>query len=80
VAGVSGTLAERLKGTPLEGRVWAKTGTLSNVRGLSGYLLTRVGEPIVFSMLSNNYQVPTDDIDAAMEQALLRVFELIASQ
>jgi D-alanyl-D-alanine carboxypeptidase/D-alanyl-D-alanine-endopeptidase (penicillin-binding protein 4) len=80
VAGVSGTLAERMQGTPLEGRVWAKTGTLSSVRGLSGYLLTRVGEPIVFSMLSNNYQVPTDEIDAAMEQALLRVFELTASQ
>jgi D-alanyl-D-alanine carboxypeptidase/D-alanyl-D-alanine-endopeptidase (penicillin-binding protein 4) len=75
VAGMSGSLAERMKATPLEGRVWAKTGTLSNVRGLSGYLLTRLGEPVVFSMISNNFQVPTAEIDAAMENALLRVFE-----
>jgi D-alanyl-D-alanine carboxypeptidase/D-alanyl-D-alanine-endopeptidase (penicillin-binding protein 4) len=75
VAGVSGTLAERMKATPLEGRVWAKTGTLSNVRGLSGYLLTRWGEPMVFSMMANNFQVPPAEIDAAMERALLQVFE-----
>jgi serine-type D-Ala-D-Ala carboxypeptidase/endopeptidase (penicillin-binding protein 4) len=80
IAGVSGTLAERMKGTPLEGRVWAKTGTLSNIRGLSGYLLTRLGEPIVFSMMTNNFQVPTAEIDAAMEKALSRVFESAPSQ
>jgi D-alanyl-D-alanine carboxypeptidase/D-alanyl-D-alanine-endopeptidase (penicillin-binding protein 4) len=80
LSGVSGTLAERMKATPLEGRVWAKTGTLSNVRGLSGYLLTQSGEPIVFSMMVNNFQVPTAEIDAAMESALLRVFEYPRSQ
>jgi D-alanyl-D-alanine carboxypeptidase/D-alanyl-D-alanine-endopeptidase (penicillin-binding protein 4) len=79
LAGVSGSLAERMRGTPLEGRVWAKTGTLSNVRGLSGYLLTRAGEPVVFSMLANNYQVPTAEIDGTMENALLQVFELVRS-
>jgi D-alanyl-D-alanine carboxypeptidase/D-alanyl-D-alanine-endopeptidase (penicillin-binding protein 4) len=73
VSGVSGTLAGRMKGTPAENRVWAKTGTLSNVRSLSGYVLTRAGEPIAFSMMVNNFRVPTAVIDETMENALLRL-------
>jgi D-alanyl-D-alanine carboxypeptidase/D-alanyl-D-alanine-endopeptidase (penicillin-binding protein 4) len=72
-AGISGTLSERMKGTPAEAHVWAKTGTLSNVRGLSGYLITSAGEPIVFAMIANNFTIPTADVDAVMEKALNRV-------
>ncbi len=78
VAGVSGTLAERLKDTSATGRVWAKTGTLSNVRALSGYLDTGAGEPLVFSILVNNFVVPSSEVDAVVDRALLKLIDLPA--
>lgn len=76
VAGVSGTLARRLDQTPAAGRVWAKTGSMSNVRGLSGYLETRNGETLAFSILVNNFVVPASEIDAVVDKALLKLIDL----
>ena len=71
VAGVDGTLETRMAGTPCQGRVWAKTGTLSHARALSGYLQTGSGREIVFSVLANNHLRPTSDVDAEVDRALV---------
>jgi D-alanyl-D-alanine carboxypeptidase/D-alanyl-D-alanine-endopeptidase (penicillin-binding protein 4) len=55
VAGVDGTLRGRLRGTSAANNVRAKTGTLSNVSALSGYVTTAAGERLAFSAIVNHY-------------------------
>ncbi|MCC7123987.1 MAG: D-alanyl-D-alanine carboxypeptidase/D-alanyl-D-alanine-endopeptidase [Acidobacteria bacterium] len=73
VTGQPGTLERNLKGTPGEGRVWAKTGSMFNIRALSGYATTVDGEPIVFAFIANNYTVPSAAIESMMDDALLAI-------
>ena len=73
VTGRDGTLSKRLAGTAADGRVRAKTGTVDNVRAIAGYVDTVSGETLVFSMIANNFTVPTSTIDAAADKALIRL-------
>ncbi len=58
VGGVDGTLAARFLGTAGEANVRAKTGSLSGVRALAGYVHDARGEPLVFALLLNGYDAP----------------------
>jgi len=55
VAGVDGTLEKRMKGTPAEGRVTAKTGTTGLANALAGYVTTERGERLAFAIVVNNH-------------------------
>ena len=73
IGGVDGTLAERMKGTPGENNVRAKTGTMSNVRSLAGYVTTRSGEPIAFAAIVNNFEGTGAQANAALDAIAVRL-------
>jgi serine-type D-Ala-D-Ala carboxypeptidase/endopeptidase (penicillin-binding protein 4) len=71
VAGIDGSLAERLTNLDSRAHVCAKTGSLGGVKALSGYATTVKGDHLAFSILSNNFNLPskrvTDTIDGIVE-------------
>lgn len=58
IAGVDGTLRRRMRDTPAEGNVRAKTGTLRWATALSGHVTSAAGERLVFSVMLNRYVAP----------------------
>ena len=63
IAGKDGTMASRLRLTRAEGNALAKTGSIASVRALSGFVKTRDGETIVFSILANDFVIPSATIN-----------------
>jgi D-alanyl-D-alanine carboxypeptidase/D-alanyl-D-alanine-endopeptidase (penicillin-binding protein 4) len=72
---VDGTLAGRFRDSPLKGRLWAKTGTLSEVNALSGYLTTGSGKTLAFSIVVNGH-LPGSETEV---HAVDRIAEAIAA-
>ncbi len=68
VGGVDGTLEYRFRSGPARGNVRAKTGTLTGVSALSGYVTTAAGTPLAFSVFANNYTARTSRIRSVQDR------------
>jgi D-alanyl-D-alanine carboxypeptidase/D-alanyl-D-alanine-endopeptidase (penicillin-binding protein 4) len=75
VAGVDGSLAERLASPSLHNRVLAKTGSLGGVKALSGYATTDSGQAVVFSILSNNFNLPAKRVTDAIDELVRAIVD-----
>lgn len=79
IAGVDGTLKRRMRGSPLMGHIFAKTGTLNHVHALSGYVIhdgsLTPGRNLVFSFLFNNVPASPDKL-AKFEEKLLQTLSM----
>ena len=69
VGGRDGTLVRRFKGTPLDGKLFAKTGSLNATAALAGYLVAASGRTLTFAAYANDVpdgESTTREIDAAL--------------
>jgi D-alanyl-D-alanine carboxypeptidase/D-alanyl-D-alanine-endopeptidase (penicillin-binding protein 4) len=83
VAGVDGTLEDRMKNTPAAGRIHAKTGSVEHVRTLSGFAETASGRRVIFSFLSNNQGGKSHEAADALTGlcvAMLEEFNVVPSK
>ncbi|NEO28075.1 MAG: D-alanyl-D-alanine carboxypeptidase/D-alanyl-D-alanine-endopeptidase [Kamptonema sp. SIO4C4] len=76
VAGVSGTLRRRFQDTPLAGEVQAKTGTMTGVSTLSGYLDPPQYPPLVFSIMLNRSEQSVQVQREAIDEMVLQLWQL----
>jgi D-alanyl-D-alanine carboxypeptidase/D-alanyl-D-alanine-endopeptidase (penicillin-binding protein 4) len=73
IGGVDGTLSGRFADPALKNKVFAKTGTLSEVHGLSGYLIAASGRTLTFSILCNDHNPTGEASRIAMDKIVAAI-------
>jgi D-alanyl-D-alanine carboxypeptidase/D-alanyl-D-alanine-endopeptidase (penicillin-binding protein 4) len=73
IAGVDGTIEQRLRGTAAQGNAHAKTGSIANVRSLSGYVTTLDGERLVFVLLCNHFTAGRRVVERVQDHVVERL-------
>lgn len=76
IAGRDGSLEYRMRGTAAEGNARVKTGSLTNVRALAGYVRTADDETLAFAIFANNYENSASVITAAADAIVVRLAAL----
>jgi D-alanyl-D-alanine carboxypeptidase/D-alanyl-D-alanine-endopeptidase (penicillin-binding protein 4) len=75
-AGISGSMRNIGKGTFIEKNMKAKTGYISRARGYCGYVKTKAGKDLCFSVLFNNYNCNPSEMKAKIETFLIALADL----
>jgi D-alanyl-D-alanine carboxypeptidase/D-alanyl-D-alanine-endopeptidase (penicillin-binding protein 4) len=75
VGGEDGTLSARFEKVPRARAIHAKTGTLAGANALSGYLTTRRGARLAFSVIANNHNGPSSEIRAVIDRIGLALLD-----
>lgn len=70
VGGMNGTLSYRFRNSPVRGNFNGKTGFVTGVRSLSGYLDTQSGRRLIVSIFTNNYTARTSHVDLIHQRIL----------
>lgn len=76
VAGKSGSLASLCKGTAAENNLAAKSGYITRARGYAGYVTTRSGKLVCFSLLANNYTCTATEMKKKLERVMVALAEM----
>jgi D-alanyl-D-alanine carboxypeptidase/D-alanyl-D-alanine-endopeptidase (penicillin-binding protein 4) len=68
IAGKSGTIASLCKNQPGEGRIYAKSGTISKIKSYAGYVFSSSGKKIAFAITVNNYNCTNMELRKQLEE------------
>ena len=70
LAGISGTIKNLCKGQAGEGRIFAKSGTISKVKSYAGYVVSKSGKNLAFAITVNNFSGTNSQIITEIEKVL----------
>ena len=76
VAGKEGSMSSLCKGTCAENNMRAKTGYINRARGYAGYVTTKSGKHVCFSILANNYTCTPTEMKRKLEKVLIAIAEI----